>query len=79
MQVTTIVIGGQPRYVVRPVDNKALNRFLTKARTWLLQDQPEATITHRSALDAESERWKAAFDLHCVWGGDENEFFGIPL
>ena len=79
MQVTTIEIGGVARYVVRPVDNKALNRFLTRARGWLLRDDADAEITHRTATDAEAERWKAAFDLHCIWGGDEDEFFGIPL
>jgi hypothetical protein len=79
MQVTVIEIGGQARYVVRPVDNKALNRFLTKARTWLLKDQPDAALSHRTADQSESDRWKAAFDLHCIWGGDEDEFFGIPL
>jgi len=79
MQVTTIEVGGVARYVVRPVDNKALNRFLARARGWLLRDDADANISHRPAAPIESDRWNAAFDLHCVWGGDEDEFFGIPL
>lgn len=79
MQITTIEIGGTARYVIRPVDNKALNRFLTRARTWLLRDDSLSTISCRPSDPAEIERWKSAFALHTVWGGDEEQFFGIPL
>lgn len=79
MQVIVLEIGGTPRYVVRPVDHKALSRFLNKARTWLLQDSPDAAITHRPADPSETARWQHARDLHHIWGGDDEEFFGIPL
>ena len=80
MQVTVLEIGGTARYVVRPVDHKALNRFLTRASAFLLRDAPpDATLTHRPAQPPETARWQAAYDLHCAWGGDEEQFFGIPL
>ena len=79
MQVTVLEIDGIGRYVVRPVDQKALTRFLSRARTWLLRDSPDGTISHRPAVADEIARWQTAHDLHSVWGGDEDEFFGIPL
>ena len=79
MHPTVLEIDGIARYVVRPVDTKALSRFLVKARPWLLRDGPDAAITHRPADPTESARWQTAFDLHRIWGGDEDEFFGIPL
>jgi hypothetical protein len=27
----------------------------------------------------EIARWRAALELHTVWGGEEENFFGVPL
>jgi hypothetical protein len=79
MLPTTILVDKQPRCVVRPVDTKALHRFIRSGRAYILADKPSGTITHRNANDAESAKWHAAFELHKAWGGDEETFFGIPL
>lgn len=79
MLPTTILVDHMPRCVVRPVDMKDLNRFLRNARAFLLGGRPEATITHRTATDAEQMKWRDASALHRAWGGDEDGFFGVPL
>ena len=79
MHVQTIEVDGIARYAVRPVDRKAMMRFLNRARDWLLRDNPDGTVSHRDASDEEHRKWDAAHDLHRVWGGDEDGFFGIPL
>lgn len=79
MLPTTILVDEAPRCVVRPNDTKALNRFLRNARDYLLAEQPEGKITHRTATDEEVGRWRSALKLHEAWGGSDEDFFGIPL
>jgi hypothetical protein len=79
MLPTTILVNEAPRCVVRPTDTKALNRFIRNGKSYLLADNPEGKITHRSADETESAKWYSAFALHKAWGGDEEAFFGIPL
>jgi len=79
MLPTTILIDESPKCVVRPTDNKALIRFIRNGKTYLLADKPDGTITHRNADDGESAKWYNALALHKAWGGEEEEFFGIPL
>lgn len=79
MLPTTILINEKPRCVVRPTDTKALNRFIKNGKSFLLAEIPEGKITHRSADEVESEKWRSAFALHKAWGGDDEAFFGIPL
>jgi hypothetical protein len=79
MLPTTILIDERPRCVVRPVDTKALNRFLKNGKGFLLAENPEGKVTHRSASDDEMARWRSAFDLHKAWGGEDEAFFGVPL
>ncbi|OYX65959.1 MAG: hypothetical protein B7Y95_23930 [Rhizobiales bacterium 32-66-11] len=79
MMPTTILIDEAPRCVVRPVDTKDLQRFLRNAKAYLLAEQPEGKITHRSADEAELARWRNALALHKAWGGADEEFFGVPL
>lgn len=79
MLPTTILIDEAPRCVVRPNDTKALNRFLRNARDYLLAEKPEGKITHRAASEAEGARWREGLALHRAWGGEEEDFFGVPL
>ncbi|MFG1352416.1 hypothetical protein [Xanthobacter autotrophicus] len=79
MVPTTILIDEAPRCVVRPNDTKDLNRFLRNAKSYLLADQPEGKITHRSASDEELAKWRSALALHQAWGGSDEDFFGVPL
>lgn len=79
MLPTTILIDEAPRCVVRPTDTKALTRFIRNGKNYLLAENPNGKITHRSASDAEAERWQDALSLHKAWGGDDEDFFGIPL
>jgi hypothetical protein len=79
MLPTTILIDEVPRCVVRPTDTKALNRFFRNGKTYLLAGNPNGKITHRNADAAESAKWYDALALHKAWGGDEEDFFGIPL
>jgi len=79
MVPTTILVDEAPRCVVRPTDTKALNRFIKNGRSYLLAEQPDGKITHRTADEAEAGKWRNAFALHMAWGGDEEAFFGIPL
>jgi len=79
MKITTILVDGIPKAVVRPVDTKDLRRFLKNGNAFLTDGNSEATVSHRDADDAESSRWRLAFNLHKAWGGDEDGFFGVPL
>lgn len=79
MLPTTILIDENPRCVVRPTDRKALNRFLRNGKVYLLADSPDGMISHRAATEPELARWNDAFALHRAGGGDEEEFFGVPL
>lgn len=79
MLPTTILVNEAPRCVVRPNDSKDLNRFIRNGKNYLLAENPEGRITHRNATDAELEKWRNALALHKAWGGDDENFFGIPL
>jgi hypothetical protein len=79
MLPTTILIDETPRCVVRPNDTKDLNRFIRNGKTFLLAEKPDGKITHRNADEGEAARWKNALALHRAWGGDDENFFGIPL
>lgn len=79
MLPTTILIDDAPKCVVRPTDNKALMRFIRNGKSYLLAGNPDGKISHREADAAESGKWYNALALHQAWGGDEEDFFGIPL
>ncbi|MGY3450899.1 hypothetical protein [Bradyrhizobium sp. USDA 4353] len=79
MQPTTILINERPRCVVRPNDTKDLNRFIRNGRTYLLAETADGKITHRNASETELAQWQNALALHRAWGGDEENFFGVPL
>ncbi|CCE00762.1 hypothetical protein [Bradyrhizobium sp. STM 3809] len=79
MQPTTILIDERPRCVVRPNDTKDLNRFIRNGKPYLLAEAPDGKITHRNASDAELTQWQNALALHRAWGGDDENFFGVPL
>lgn len=79
MLPTTILVDETPRCVVRPNDTKDLNRFLRNARSYLLAENPDGKIKHRDACDIELSKWRNALALHRAWGGNDEEFFGIPL
>lgn len=79
MLPTTILIDEAPRCVVRPNDMKALNRFIKNGKPYLLAVNPEGKITHRNASEDEVAKWKEAFALHKAWGGEDEDFFGVPL
>jgi len=79
MVPTTILIDETPRCVVRPTDTKDLNRFIRNGKSYLLSDQPDGKITHRTASELELARWQNGLALHRAWGGSEEDFFGIPL
>jgi hypothetical protein len=79
MLPTTILIDETPRCVVRPNDTKDLNRFIRNGKTFLLAERPEGKITHRNASETEMTKWQNALALHRAWGGDEDNFFGVPL
>lgn len=79
MMPTTILIDEAPRCVVRPTDTKALDRFIRNGKDYLLAQNPSGKISHRTANDTEQVKWRDAFELHRAWGGDGENFFGIPL
>lgn len=79
MQPTTILIDNVPRCVVRPVDTKDLTRFLRNGRHYLFALNPEGGLSHRHADTDEASKWRDALALHQAWGGEEEDFFGIPL
>jgi hypothetical protein len=75
----TILVDEKPLCVVRPLDMKGLQRFLRNGKAWLLAGQPEGKVSYREADDAERQVWRKASDLHRAWGGDDEDFFGVPL
>lgn len=79
MKITTILVNDMPKAVVRPVDTKDLRRFLKNARSYLNAGDSDAVITHRDADEQEVARWTAALELHTAWGGERENYFGIPL
>jgi len=79
MLPTTILVDEMPRCVVRPNDAKDLNRFLRNAKPYLLAENPDGKIGHRNADEIELSKWRNALALHRAWGGNDEEFFGIPL
>lgn len=79
MMPTTILIDDRPRCIVRPIDTKALDRFIRNGRGYLLADHPAGSISHRPASEDEAALWHDAFALHLAWGGDDEAFFGLPL
>jgi hypothetical protein len=79
MLPTLIMVDGAPRCVIRPTDKKDLDRFCRNAKKYLLAGKEEGKVTHRPADDAESAKWKEAFDLHKAWGGADDTFIGVPI
>lgn len=79
MLPTTILVDEAPRCVVRPTDGKALNRFIRNGRSFLLGARPDATISHRPAEADELTKWRDALALHEACGGNEDDYFGVPL
>ncbi|MDR3516823.1 MAG: hypothetical protein P4M00_13485 [Azospirillaceae bacterium] len=75
----TILIDAVPRCVVRPTDNKDLQRFIRNARGYLVVGNPEGRISHRGADPGEAAKWSDALALHKAWGGADEDFFGVPL
>lgn len=75
----TVLVDEKPRCVVRPNDMKGLQRFLRNGKSWLLAASPDAALSYREADEAEKAIWTDARDLHRAWGGDEDDFFGVPL
>jgi hypothetical protein len=41
----TILIGGETKFMVRPNDTRALNRFLRNANKFLVGDKPNAAVS----------------------------------
>jgi len=74
-----VLVDGVPRCVIRPTDQKNLDRFVRNGKKWLQAGNSEAKCTYRPADEAEIAIWKDAFALHTVAGADEESFFGIPL
>jgi hypothetical protein len=75
----TVTVDGKPKCVVRANDMKHLQRFLRNAKSWLLADAPEGALAHREADAVERAIWENARGLHCIAGGEDEEFFGTPL
>jgi hypothetical protein len=75
----TILVDEKPRCVVRPNDMKGLQRFLRNGKNWLLAENPDGSVSYREADEAEKAAWANALDLHRAWGGDEEDYFGVPL
>lgn len=79
MLPTTILVDAAPRCVVRPNDVKDLNRFIRNGKSYLLADNSDGKITHRTADEMETAKWRNGLALHKAWGGADEDFFGIPL
>jgi hypothetical protein len=79
MLPTTILIDNAPRCVVRPTDTKDLTRFIRNGKQYLLAENPDGKIAHRTAEEAEAAKWRNALALHKAWGGNDEDFFGTPL
>jgi hypothetical protein len=75
----TVLVDEKPKCVVRPNDMKALQRFLRNGKPWLLEGNPEGRTGFREADDSEKAVWRHAYGLHHAWGGDDEDFFGVPL
>lgn len=65
--------------MVRPTDMKDLNRLIRNGKHYLLADNPDGKIAHRSASEIKAVKWHNAFALHKAWGGADEEYFGTPL
>jgi len=76
---TTILVDGAPKCVVRANDMKGLIRFIRNGKAFLLAEKPDGDVTHRLADEAEAQIWREALALHRAWGGEEEDFFGVPL
>jgi len=76
---TTILIDGAPKCVVRANDMKGLLRFIRNGKAFLLAEKPDADVSHRMADEAEVKIWNEAMALHKAWGGDDEDFFGVPF
>jgi hypothetical protein len=74
-----VMVDGVPRCVIRPTDQKALDRFVRNSRKWLQAGNSEGKCTYRPADSTETAVWKDAFELHKAAGADDESFFGIPL
>jgi hypothetical protein len=74
-----VLVDGVPRCVVRPTDQKSLDRFVRNGKKWLQAGNAEAKCTYRPADEVESAIWRDAFALHKAGGAEEESFFGIPL
>ena len=80
MPITTILVADVPTVIVRANDRKDLLRFLRNGHAYLMKNRTDAaTITYRDANEQEAHLWHTARELHLVWGGDEDQFFGIPF
>ncbi len=75
----TILVDEKPKCVVRPNDMRGLQRFLRNGKSWLLAEQSEGDVSYREADEREKQVWRSASDLHRAWGGDDEDFFGVPL
>jgi hypothetical protein len=74
-----VMVDGVPRCVIRPTDQKALDRFVRNSKKWLQAGNSEGKCTYRPADATETAVWKDAFELHKAAGADDESFFGIPL
>jgi hypothetical protein len=74
-----VLVDGVPRCVIRPTDQKSLDRFVRNGKKWLQAGNADAQCAYRPADDSERAIWKDAFELHKLSGADEESFFGVPL
>jgi hypothetical protein len=74
-----VLVDGAPRCVIRPTDQKALDRFVRNSKKWLQAGNAGAQCSYRPADAVELAIWKDAFELHKASGADDESFFGIPL
>ncbi len=75
----TVLVDEKPKCVIRPNDLKHLQRFLRTGKPWLLAGAPEGKLAHREADEAERAVFENARGLHCIAGGEDEDFFGAPL
>ena len=75
----TILVDDAPKCVVRPNDMKGLQRFLRNGKSWLLAENTDGALGYREADENEQKIWRNAYGLHHAWGGDDEDFFGVPL
>ncbi|WP_034991074.1 hypothetical protein [Beijerinckia mobilis] len=79
MLPTIIMVDNVPRCVVRPTDKKDLDRFIRNAKKYLIGENEDAKVTHRPADEAESAQWYEGAALNKAWGGQEDNYFGLPI